>query len=219
MSPVHADSFAELRRAMVEEQLRRRGIKDKRVLEAMTEVPRHLFVPPGQYDEAYDDRALPIGQGQTISQPYMVGLMVSLLDVQPEHKVLEVGAGSGYQAAVLSRLAESVCAVELVPQLAERAARILADLHYDNVRIMTGDGTVGCAEEAPFDRIIVAAAAPEIPEPLTEQLAEGGVIVAPVGNRLVQTVVRAEKRGSKLNTTRSIDCVFVPLRGRHGWND
>jgi protein-L-isoaspartate(D-aspartate) O-methyltransferase len=212
-----ADPYAAMRQHMVEYQLRDRGLRDERVLAAMERVPRHEFVPAGQLGEAYEDRPLPIGLGQTISQPYIVALMVGLLRVQPGHRILEIGAGSGYQAAVIAQIAARVVGVELVPQLATRAAATLARLGYDNVRIIAGDGTLGFPEEAPYDGIVVAAAAPEIPPPLLEQLAEGGRLVAPVGTRTMQTCVVGVKDQGVLRLEEGIDCVFVPLLGEHGW--
>jgi protein-L-isoaspartate(D-aspartate) O-methyltransferase len=211
------DPWAAARRLMVEDQLIRRGITSSPVLEAMGHVPRHEFVPAAARESAYDDCAMAIGLGQTISQPYMVALMCELLDVAPAHRVLEVGAGSGYQAAVLGQLAAEVVAMELVPELAERARAALARTGCVNAEVIAGDGTLGCPERAPFDRIIIAAAAPAVPGPLVEQLAEGGKLVAPVGERRTQTCTIYEKCGDGLRTTDSISCVFVPLRGRHGW--
>lgn len=202
---------------MVERQLRARGLTDERVLGAMGEVPRHEFVWPDTAGEAYEDRALPIGQGQTISQPYMVALMLALLEVGPGHRVLEVGAGSGYVAALLGQLGGEVHAVELVPELARLASEVVRRLGYGNVHIVAGDGTLGLEEQAPFDRVLISAAAPGLPEPLVAQLAEGGRVVAPVGNRFMQTCQVAVKRGEKLLVEQSIDCVFVPLLGEHGW--
>lgn len=209
--------WAGQRQVMVREQLADRGIDDERVLAAMGQVPRHEFVPPELRAEAYADRALPIGLGQTISQPFMVALMLELLGVLPQHRVLEVGVGSGYQAAVLSLLAEEIYGLELVPELACRAAETLSRLGYDRVQVRTGDGTLGWPEKAPFDRIIIAAAAPEVPAPLVEQLAEGGRIVAPVGSRLAQTCRVGTKRQGRLQLHEGIGCVFVPLLGEHGW--
>ena len=202
---------------MVETQLRSRGILDPRVLAAMQTVPRHDFVAPGDEGVAYQDRALPIGYGQTISQPYMVALMCELLDVGPQHRVLEIGAGSGYQAAVIGHLAAEVYAVEIVPELVQRARGVISRLDYSNVHIIHGDGTLGHAPAAPFDRIIIAAAAPDIPEPLPRQLVDGGKIVAPVGKRGAQTCTVATKHGEELDVERGIGCVFVPLLGEHGW--
>lgn len=211
------DSYVNLRRRMVSEQLIRRGIKDQRVLEAMAQVPRHEFMPPEYRADAYRDGAVPIGQGQTISQPYMVAHMVESLKVEPEHRVLEVGAGSGYQAAVLSRLAAEVYAVELVPALADHARETLRRLKYENVHVITGDGSAGYAPAAPYDRIIVAAAAPEITPEWVEQLAVGGLIVAPIGARHTQVCTVARKTDEGLDTIQTIGCVFVPLLGEHGW--
>jgi len=183
----------------------------------MGKVPREQFIPEHRRRLAYDDSALSIGEGQTISQPYMVAMMLELLACRPEHRVLEVGAGSGYQAALLGELAAEVYAIEIVETLAERARRVLSRLGYDNVSIVVGDGTLGYAEAAPYDRIIVAAAAPAVPPPLAEQLAEGGRLVAPVGSRGVQTCIVADKEDGELHVEKSIGCVFVPLIGEHGW--
>jgi protein-L-isoaspartate(D-aspartate) O-methyltransferase len=210
-------SWEAQRLRMVEQQLRARGIRDERVLAAMAKVPRHEFVPPEMRQAAYQDRALPIGYGQTISQPYMIAVMLEMLAVRAEDKALEVGAGSGYQAALLGELARVVYAVEIIEPLAERAKQTLARLGYDNVHILVGDGTLGYEPEAPFDRIIVSAACPEIPPPLIEQLAEQGRIVAPVGRRGVQECVVGIKRQGQLDLTKTIGCVFVPLVGEHGF--
>jgi len=209
--------FSRQRQLMVESQLRRRGIADERVLAAMSKVPREKFIPQSQRRFAYDDTALSIGEGQTISQPYMVAKMLELLACRPEHRVLEVGAGSGYQAALLGELSVEVYAIEIVETLAERARQVLSHLSYENVSIVVGDGTLGYPQAAPYDRIIVAAAAPEVPQPLVEQLAEGGRLVAPVGSRGMQTCILAEKEDGELSTEKSIGCVFVPLVGEHGW--
>jgi len=214
-----SDAYQRLRADMVERQIRRRGIHDERVLLAMAMLPRHEFVPAALRDEAYDDRALPIGDSQTISQPYMVGLMLSLLKLEPEHRVLEIGAGSGYVAALLGMLCAEVYAVELVDDLADRARKTVARVGLTNVRIIAGDGSLGHPEGAPYDRILVSAAAPAMPPPLVEQLAEGGRLVAPVGGRSVQTCEIHTKQRGQLHLERSIDCVFVPLLGEHGWKD
>jgi protein-L-isoaspartate(D-aspartate) O-methyltransferase len=202
---------------MVEQQLRARGVRDERVLEAMTSVPRDRFVAAGSVQVAYADRPLSIGRGQTISQPYMVGTMLEQLDCGPGDVALEVGAGSGYQAALLGELCAEVHAVEVVEELAESAREVLFDLGYDNVHIHVGDGTEGWPENAPYDRIIVAAGAPSVPEPLTEQLADGGRLVMPVGGRMSQRLVTIERHGDELEQTAGMSCVFVPLIGRHGW--
>jgi len=202
---------------MVETQLSSRGIEDERVLQAMVTVPREQFVPPENHAMTYADQALSIGHNQTISQPYMVALMCELLQVQPHHTVLEVGAGSGYQAAVLGQLARVVHAVEIVPALVRRSTEVIRRLGYENVHIVQGDGSLGLPDLAPFDRIIVAAAAPELPPPLIDQLAAGGRIVAPVGDRRGQTVIVGAKIDGDLQTSRDTLCVFVPLVGEHGW--
>lgn len=195
---------------MVEHDLAPRGITDERVLTAMASVPREDFVPPEQVDSAYEDHPLAIGQGQTISQPYMVALMAQLADVRPGHTVLELGTGSGYGAAVLSQLAGHVITIERLPELAEQAARRLAG--YPNVEVRVGDGSLGCADEAPFDAIVVTAAASEVPAHLTDQLAEGGHLVIPVGrDRSVQQLLRIDKRDGELHEHAMGAVAFVPL--------
>lgn len=216
-NPPERDAHRALRHDMVAHQLEGRDITDARVLAAMRTVPRHEFVSPPDLGVAYDDRALPIGHGQTISQPYMVALMCQLLALKPEDRVLEVGAGSGYQAAVLGQLAREVYAIELVPGLAQRATEVLSRLGYSNVHIIAGDGSRGYPQQAPYDAIIVAAAAPKLPEPLVAQLVEGGRLVAPVGDRLSQTCLWGVKQRGELQLRRSISCIFVPLLGEHGW--
>jgi len=203
---------------MVATQLEARGITDRRVLDAMRTVPRHEFVPASIRDIAYTDQALAIGHGQTISQPYIVGLMCQLLEVESHHRVFEVGAGSGYQAALLGQLAAEVYSVDLVPELVDAAARLVERLGYENVHIIAGDGTLGLPEKAPFDRIIVAAAAPDIPPPLIDQLAPGGRLIAPVGDRFLQRLVVLTRTAEGVQSRNSIGCVFVPLLGRHGWS-
>lgn len=184
--------FEQRRSRMVDEQIRRRGLDDPRVLEAMKTVPRHRFVPEAWWEEAYADHPLPIGHGQTISQPYVVALMTSYLDLQPGDRVLEIGTGSAYHAAVLSRLAGEVYTIEIVEPLARRAEQILAELGYDNVHVRVGDGYRGWPEAAPFDAVLLTAAPPEIPRPLLDQLAVGGRLVAPVGDRIqrLQVITR-----------------------------
>ncbi len=209
--------FARKSADMVATQLRRRGITDRRVLDAMAKVPRERFVPRAQRPSAYDDRALPIGEGQTISQPYMVAAMLQALRTGPELTALEIGGGSGYQAALLGELCERVWAVEIVEVLADRAGAVLAELGYDNVEVVAGDGSLGLPEHAPYDRIIVAAGAPEVPEPLMEQLADGGRLVAPVGGRFSQRLVVCVRRGAGVHHKDGMACIFVPLVGEHGW--
>jgi protein-L-isoaspartate(D-aspartate) O-methyltransferase len=208
--------FRALRAAMVEHQLRRRGIENSAVLAAMQAVPREAFVPEARRAQAYADNALPIGFGQTISQPYMVARAAELAQLSPGDRVLEVGLGSGYQAAVLSRLCARVIGIEIVPELAERAARTLAALGFDNISVQTGDGSLGYPPGAPYDAIVVAAGAPRVPEALVAQLDEGGRLVIPVGDETLQTlsVITHTKQG---NVTREYDaCVYVPLRGAAG---
>ncbi len=202
---------------MVDTQLIPRGIKDQRVLNAMRKVPRHLFMPEPIRPSAYADMALPIGEGQTISQPYMVAVMTELLDLKGQERVLEIGTGSGYQAAVLAELAEEVYTIERIPELAAQSARRLAELGYGTVHVITGDGTKGYREKAPFDRILITAAAPEIPAVVADQLEEGGIIVAPVGGRLSQILVRSKKVRGLLAQEYQVPCVFVPLIGEYGW--
>lgn len=204
---------------MVENQIKRRGITDERVLAAMEEVPRHEFVEEGLKGVAYQDGPLPIGLDQTISQPYIVALMTELLDVSEEQKVLEVGTGSGYQAAVISLLAMSVITVERVPKLFKEAKETLRKLGYNNITVVMADGSIGYREYAPYDRIIVTAAAPSVPDNLIDQLADNGKIVIPVGDIISQQLVVLRKEGSKTIRTNSIDVRFVPLRGRKGWQD
>jgi len=195
---------------MVDQQLRQHDIVDPGVLAAMREVPRHRFVPPEMAAQAYDDTPLPIGYGQTISQPYIVAYMTQALEVRPEHRVLEIGTGSGYQAAVLARIAKEVYTIEIVPELAARAAGILRELGYDRVHVREGDGYAGWPEHAPFDRVIVTAAPDHIPQPLVDQLAVGGRLVIPVGDvRQQMTIVTKTKDG--VVERRTIGVRFVPL--------
>ncbi len=210
-------SRAGQRQHMVDEQLVARGIGDPRVLAAMAEVPRHLFVESALADRAYEDRALPIGGQQTISQPYMVALMSQALELSGSERVLEVGTGSGYQAAVLARLAARIFTIERVKPLADRARDTLDRLKVYNVVIRHFDGTFGWSEEAPFDAILVAAGAPAVPEPLIGQLKEGGRLIVPVGDRTSQRLQKMVKRGGTVCVTALTECAFVPLIGSHGW--
>jgi protein-L-isoaspartate(D-aspartate) O-methyltransferase len=203
--------FEAKRARMVEEQLRKRGIVDTRVLAAMGAVPREAFVPPSERRRAYDDGALPLGHGQTISQPLMVAMSVEALRLEGDETVLEIGAGSGYQAAVLSKLAKKVYAVEIIPELVEGARRVLDTLGIDNVELICGDGRKGWPAGAPYDGIVVAAAADEVPGALVEQLREGGRLVIPVGGRWGQALQASRKREGKLYTEELCRCVFVPL--------
>jgi protein-L-isoaspartate(D-aspartate) O-methyltransferase len=204
---------------MIETQLRRRGITDAAVLGAMEFVPRHEFVPEEFRARAYDDVPLPIGDGQTISQPYIVAAMTAALQLRPDDRVLEIGAGCGYQAAILSRLTREVFSVERWSKLAWSASARLERLGYANVHVHCGDGTLGLQEFAPFDAILVAAAAPAIPEPLLAQLAEGGRMIVPVGDVEHQELKLVEKRGESFRKTTLEGCRFVPLVGYHGWQD
>ncbi len=204
---------------MVETQIARRGIRDPRVLEAMRRVPRHRFVPPDQADAAYQDRPLPIGLGQTISQPYMVALMTECLQLTGDENVLEVGAGSGYQAALLAELARQVTSVERHALLAEHARQVLAELGYANVTVVVGDGTLGWPAHAPYDAIIVTAGAPRVPQALKDQLADGGRLVIPVGSGGFQSLLRITRQGARFKEEDFGGCVFVPLIGAQGWGE
>jgi protein-L-isoaspartate(D-aspartate) O-methyltransferase len=209
--------YKDYSRMMVKTQLIPRGIKDQRVLDAMERVPRHRFVEGATISGAYADMALPIGEGQTISQPYMVAVMTELLELHGTEKVLEIGTGSGYQAAILAELSREVFTVERIPSLAEKAMKRYQDLSYMNIHVRTGDGTLGLPQEAPFDRIIITAGAPEIPSPVLEQLSEGGIIVVPVGSLLSQQLLKYRKHGKSPHIEYHTPCVFVPLIGQHGW--
>jgi protein-L-isoaspartate(D-aspartate) O-methyltransferase len=208
--------FAEERRSMVVEQLAGRGIRDGRVLQAMGSVPRHLFVDPSVASEAYDDHPLPIGFGQTISQPYMVARATELAAPKPTDRALEVGAGSGYQAAVLGQLCAEVFGIEIVPALAERAARVLAETGHPNVRIEAFDGSGGWPDHAPYDVIIVSAGAPRIPPLLVSELAEGGRLVIPVGPPEEQELAVVRREGDHYVTSYDTRCRYVDLMGRFG---
>lgn len=209
--------YATARRVMVERQLKGRGIQDTRVLAAIMAIPRHLFVPEPLRSEAYDDTPLPVGEGQTISQPYMVAVMSEILELAGNEKVLEIGTGSGYQTAILSKLCAEVHTVERLASLSHQAQKVIAELEIPNVRFHITDGTKGLLEHAPFDGIIVTAGAPNIPEPLVNQLAEGGRLVIPVGDRFSQTLKRVTKTGHGLETESFTGCRFVDLIGQFGW--
>ncbi|UCG39682.1 MAG: protein-L-isoaspartate(D-aspartate) O-methyltransferase [bacterium] len=203
---------------MVERDIVPRGIKDQRVLDALLKVPRHLFVGESQRMSAYEDHPLPIGEGQTISQPFMVALMTEALLLRGGETVLEIGTGSGYQTAILAELAGRVYSVERIPSLTGQARKTLDALGYTNILVRLSDGTLGWAEYAPYDRILVTAGAPRVPEPLLEQLAPGGILVIPVGSNTIQELVRIRKRED--GTTfeeRMGGCVFVKLVGKYGW--
>ena len=211
--------YTDERQRMVEEQLIYRNIRDERVLEAMRSVPRHAFVPLEYRHMAYSDGPLPIGSGQTISQPYIVALMTQLLRLKGDENVLEVGTGSGYQAAVLGKLAKQVYTIERYTELADQAAAVLQKLGLNNVRVHIGDGSLGLPEHAPFHAILVTAAAPKVPQSLLEQLDEGGRLVVPVGGRMNQFLELWERRGAKFVQDVLVPVAFVPLRGRHGWKE
>lgn len=207
------DPYREAREKMVRNQIEERGVKDKAVLEAMRTVKRHIFVPKEFVESAYEDRPLPIGYGQTISQPYIVGYMTETVNAKPEHKVLEIGTGSGYQAAVLAQIVEQVYTIEIIKELGETARERLQQLEYDNVEVKIADGYHGWEEHAPFDAIIVTAAAEYIPPPLIRQLKEGGRMIIPVGSPfLVQQLMLVEKKGGKIRTKSLFPVRFVPFK-------
>lgn len=212
-----SDEFARLRERMVEEQMRRRGITDARVLDAMRAVPRHLFVPSEHQHLAYHDAPLPIGYRQTISQPYIVALMTELLNLKGEETVLEIGTGSGYQAAILAHLARQVYSLERIPELADQAREVLHGLKLENVKVVVGDGTQGLEEHAPYQSILVTAAAPAVPVPLKAQLTDGGWLVLPVGGQAGQILERWQRQGDDFTREQVAPVAFVPLVGEHGW--
>lgn len=201
------------RKRMVEKHLIPRGIKDQKVLEAFRKIPRHLFVDPAQRHMAYNDHPLPIGLEQTISQPYIVALMTESLELKGDEKVLEIGTGSGYQTAILAELAQHVYTLERLPRLSEKAKKILQELGYNNISLKTGDGTKGWPEEAPFDRILVAAATESVPSPLLEQMSTGGRMIIPLGDILLQDLVLIVKDEQGINKRNLGGCHFVPLIG------
>ncbi len=211
--------FQKERIAMVEEQLRRRDIIDPRTLEAMAKVPRESFVPAENRSEAYEDRPLPIGEGQTISQPYMVAIMTQALALSGKERVLEIGTGSGYQTALLAELSREVYTVERILSLIQHAQRTLQDFGYKNIFFLTEDGTKGWPEKAPFEAIMVTAGAPEIPRVLRSQLTEGGRLVIPVGSRFAQTLFKITRQRNRFQEEEVTGCVFVPLVGEHGWKE
>ena len=209
------DNYETMRQRMVETQIRAREVRDAAVLQAMGRVPRHLFVPDDMRLSAYEDRPLPIGRGQTISQPYIVAYMTEALQLTPAHTVLEIGTGSGYQAAVLAEIVKQVYSIEIVPELAESARRALAQAGYRNVEVRSGNGYLGWPDRAPFDRIIVTAAPPEIPQALVDQLAVGGIMVVPVGTSH-QEIVVVTKTPSGTTQKRTIEVRFVPMVSKPG---
>jgi protein-L-isoaspartate(D-aspartate) O-methyltransferase len=212
--------YAKQRMRMVETQIRLRGVKDVRLLKVMETIPRHLFVEEAMMDQAYNDNPLPIGEKQTISQPYIVALMTEALALTGKEKVLEIGTGSGYQTAILAQLADRVCTIERVASLAGRARKMLDYLNAFNVAIRVGDGTYGWKEEAPFDAILVTAGAPRVPSILVEQLNVGGRLVIPVGSRSTQTLLKVTRISEGIHDVKKEDlggCRFVDLIGEHGW--
>ena len=214
------NDFSIARRRMVEDQVMARGVKDPRVIDAMLRVPRHKFVEQGLESQAYQDAPLPIGERQTISQPYMVAVMSESLALDGTEKVLEVGTGSGYQAAVLALLADRVFSLERIPALARRARKILDACGYSKVNIRLADGTLGWQEMAPFDAIIVTAGAPDVPRDYLDQLAVGGRLVIPVGDRLSQVLMRITRTAeNEFKEEQLLGCRFVPLVGNHGWHE
>ena len=216
----HMEQLTELsaQELMIRQQIIERGINDERVIEALRKVPREQFFTVAPKDDAWADRAAPIGFGQTISQPYIVALMTEKLDVQPNHKVLEIGTGSGYQTAILAHLARSVFTVERVKPLLDATFERLLSMNLRNVRFRHGDGTLGWPEEAPFDRILIAAGAPQLPrELLLNQLADGGIAVLPVGEMEEQMLIAVRRHGDKLETSEISPCRFVQLIGKEGW--
>jgi protein-L-isoaspartate(D-aspartate) O-methyltransferase len=210
---------ADERKAMVERQIAARGIHDPRVLAAMQEIPRHLFLPPPYDRAAYDDNPLPIGSGQTISQPYIVALMTELLHPKATDAVLEIGAGSGYQAAILSRLVRHLTTIERITTIADMARKNLKSIGIDNVVVIEGDGTLGYPDNAPYDGIIITAATPEVPKPIIAQLADGGILVAPVGGIDIQDLITLHKQGRSFIQESHGGVRFVPLIGQHGWEN
>ena len=213
------DQFAIRRNKMVQEQILQRGIEDVRLLQAFREIPRHAFVPEDCVDQAYYDHPLPIGNGQTISQPYIVALMTHCLKLSGKEKVLEIGTGSGYQTAILAALAEEIYTVELIAELSKRAARTLDSLGLRNTHLFEGDGSSGLREHQPYDRIIITAAVPSLSDEIKDQLNEGGKIVAPIGDRWRQQLEVWKRKKTGFVKETILPVVFVPLRGKYGWQD
>jgi protein-L-isoaspartate(D-aspartate) O-methyltransferase len=211
------EQYEAARWAMVLEQIRRRGIVDERVLQAFRKVPRHEFVPVELIERAYEDAPLPIGEGQTISQPYIVAAMTAALELRGDEKILEIGTGCGYQAAVLGCMAREVHSVEFRGELARSSGERLARLGYDNVHVHCGDGSLGLPEYAPYDAVLIAAAAPKVPDPLLDQLAKGGRLIVPVGGESEQSLMYVRRMENKYIFDRRESCRFVPLLGRYGW--
>lgn len=213
------DSFLTVRQQMVNDQIIIRGVKDIKTIDALLEVPRHLFVPKDQLNFAYEDYPLPIGYGQTISQPYIVALMTELLELKGGEKVLEIGTGSGYQTAILAKIAKEVYSVERINELFVQAEQTLKNMKFSNIHLFYSDGTLGLSEYAPYQGIIVTASAPLIPEPLIEQLDEEGKLVIPLGEKFGQTLIRIKKKNKKIYQENITGCSFVPLIGEKGWQE
>ena len=218
-TPTEEREFAHLRKKMVDEYVAKRGIRDPRILQAMLDVPRHLFVPSVVAAKAYGPGALPIGAKQTISQPYIVARMIELLELTGKEKVLEIGTGTGYQAVVLSKLCAKVFSIERINELALRAAELIRVLKVYNATVKVFDGTYGWSDQAPFDRIIVAAAAPEVPEPLVQQMARTGRMVLPIGTVGNQRLARVTRVGTRVQIEDCGSAEFVPLVGKFGWKE
>lgn len=208
--------YAVLRKHMVEEQIASRGIENKRLLDAFYKIERHKFVPAGLVNSAYADFPVPIGEGQTISQPYIVAVMTECLGLSGIEKVLEIGTGSGYQTAILAELAKEIYSIERFEALSKRAQSLLNELGYKNIRMRIGDGTLGWPEEAPFERIIITAACAKVPQPLIEQLKDGGKLILPLGEAYSQALTLVEKKDNELEYKNICSCVFVPLVGKYG---
>ncbi len=218
-SMFNEEQYKMLRENMLSVQIKARGINGKEVLTALRKIPRHLFIPEQQREYAYEDFPLPIGESQTISQPYMVALMTQALNLKKHEKVLEIGTGSGYQSAVLSRIAKEVYTVEKIESLGLKSEKIFKELGHKNIKVKIGDGTEGWSEHAPYDGIIVTAGSPQMPKPLIEQLSENGRIVIPIGNSFSQDLIVARKTKGELTQRTICGCMFVPLIGKYGWDN
>lgn len=219
MTEQSIQAYAGQRRKMIEEQLSGRGIKDLSVMEVLSRVPRHLFVGSSLRHRAYGDYPLPIGENQTISQPYIVGLMTEVLQLKGSERVLEIGTGSGYQTAILAELASQVFTIERIKTIAQKTKKLLEGLRYKNIIFKTFDGTYGWRDQSPFDAILISAATPSIPTSLIEQLADNGRLVAPIGGRESQDLIILNKKGDQITQQKIGDCKFVPLIGKFAWSE